>query len=112
MRYRDVVTVTPKVKAANNVGSWDFHDATPVAVSCNVYPVSADDSNALGYQPNTLCVVYCRAWPGGPYSTVTWAADPQPGRVWDQVGDPPPHRHGSATRHVEILISAQSGRVR
>lgn len=88
--------------------------ADSVTVRCNVQPVSAEESQALGLSTATVYRVKYfpgehggATWPGGPYARITWR-----GREFEQRGDALESSMSPRTAHVKVLMVDVSAEVR
>lgn len=90
------------------------HVTDPVTVQCNVQPVSAEESQALGLSTATVYRAKYwpgehggTPWPGGPYSRIIWR-----GREFEQRGDALESSMSPRTAHVKVLMVDVSAEVR
>lgn len=90
------------------------HVTDPVSVQCNVQPVSAEESQALGLSAATVYRLKYfpgehggAPWPGGPYSRITWQ-----GREYEQRGDALESSMSPRTAHVKVLMVDVTAEVR
>ena len=90
------------------------HVTDPVTVQCNVQPVNAEESQALGLSTATVYRLKYfpgehggAPWPGGPYSRITWR-----GREFEQRGDALESSMSPRTAHVKVLMVDVTAEVR
>lgn len=100
------LVVTPKLKQTDPYGGTAIVDGAPVTVRGSVQPVSADESEALGVQAQTVYRFIGRSWPGGIRSTAVWN-----GRTFDQQGEPKIYSMSRRTAHVDVILTARSAEV-
>ena len=107
------VTVTPRVKVTDSMGTT-IRDGTPVQVTgVAVQPVSAEESEALGTQAlTTYRIIGAGQWPGGVQSKVRVDVGPYTGRTFDQQGEARVYGMSPRTAHFDVLVTARGSEVR
>lgn len=101
MRRQDVVTVQNFTKTVGGIGQAKYTtpNGKPVKVPCNVYPLTAAESEAFGLQLIETQSIVCDAWPGNVHSRITYQ-----GEAWDQVGPVKTFSKTFGVRSVQLVI--------
>lgn len=107
------VTVTPRIKVTDSMGTTT-KDGPPVRVPhLAVQPVSAEESDSLGTQAlTTYRIIGAGEWPGGVNSKVRIDDGPYAGRTFDQQGDARIYGMSPRTAHFDVLVTARGSEVR
>lgn len=101
-RARDVVMVQKRAARPGKMGQDEYaDDGEPIAVRCNVYPLTSAESESLGLVNSESRQVFLHqgTWPGDQFSQLTFE-----GAVWEQTGPQVPYSKGQGTRHRRIYI--------
>jgi hypothetical protein len=101
-RPRDVVIVQKRVVSQGKMGEDVYTDqGDPIPVHCNVYPVSATESESLGLVNSEVRQVFLHqgTWPADQFSELTYD-----GAIWEQQGRAVPFTKGQRTKLTRIYI--------
>lgn len=75
-------------------------DGQPIAVRCNVYPLTATELTSLGLvNDETLRLFVREPWPGDQYSAIDYG-----GATWEQNGPAVTYRAGTNSAHTQVII--------
>lgn len=99
---RDVVGIQKFAARQNSMGSYEYvADGEPLSLRCNVYPLTATESETLGLVNSESRAIHLHqgAWPADQHSQITFD-----GGLWEQVGPVIRYTKGRATRHARIII--------
>lgn len=95
------VIVHTRVETIDRYGGAAWVEGPSYRVDhCSIQPVTAQESEKLGFSPNAVYRLICRSWPGGPASRIEWN-----GRMWDQHGETRIYTTGRRTQHVDVLLT-------
>lgn len=101
-RQRDKLIVQNYTDTVGSEGQSEWaKSGEPFSVTCNVYPLTASESESLGLQNIETRAVHIHfgGWIGNQHSTIE-----HDGRTWQQIGPAISYTKGQRTGHVRLII--------